>query len=248
MGQQGCPISPTHARKRTSRTRRRAPPRATIFRRPKRADSRLAIVPAALHETGQQRRRALNFASDNAAGAAPANPGRASPRRAAARPPPMAPTPGRSAPSRGSPRSSRPTSRRSSSPPARPPTRWRCRRWRGPGRPCSATRKPTSTTTNAARRSSSPAAPSSSAFPAMPARSRPRRCARRWRAFRAASSNRCQPAALTLSPGHRGRHGLHARRDRRARRNRPCRGRSPSTWTARASPTRSSRSAARRPR
>ena len=75
--------------------------------------------------------------------------------------------------------------------PAPPPTPWRSARWRGPGAPSSATRRRISTTTNAARRNFSPAAPSSSAFPAKAARSRPTPCARRWRGFRAASSKRC---------------------------------------------------------
>ena len=67
-------------------------------------------------------------------------------------------------------------------------------RWCVRGKRSSATRNRMCTTTNAARRSSSRAAPSSSAFPASPARSLRKLSPRRWRAIPAASSNPRSPA------------------------------------------------------
>jgi len=99
-------------------------------------------------------------------------------------------------------------------PRARRPMRWRFRRLPGRGRRSSATKNPTSTTTNAARPNSSPAAPSWSAFRI------------RWqdhaealqetlpvsRATRQILSAGC----VDVEPGHRGGHGLHARGNPRA--------------------------------
>ena len=84
-------------------------------------------------------------------------------------------------------------------PPAPPRMRSRFRRWPSRGRPSSATKRRMSTTTSAALRSFSPAARNWSGSPERAARSRPRPCARRWRVFRAGSSSRRSPGALSLS-------------------------------------------------
>ena len=102
----------------------------------------------------------------------------------------------------------------------RPPMRLALARWRAPGRRFSATRRRMSTTTNAARRSFSPAAPSSSASPATTAKSRRMALNETLARYPRGLVKSCSRRADAL-PGHRGRHGLSPRRDRRACRDRP---------------------------
>ena len=130
--------------------------------------------------------------------------------------------------------------------PARPPMR---SRWRQPFRPgacASATGRPMSSTTNAARRNSSCMGQSSSGLPGVGGKIAP---GGRGGLPRQPAQGRQADAAegaVDLA-GHRMRHGLFARRNRSARRGVPRSTGSPSTWTGRVSPTRSCRSAVRPP-
>ena len=116
------------------------------------------------------------------------------------------------------------------------------------GRPSSAMRRRISRRTNAARRSSSPRGENSSAFPALAGKIAPETLRETLARFPRGQVKTTQPGALSLSQASEAGTIYRPERNRRARRRSRTRRASPCIWTARASPTRSSRPASRRPR